>query len=85
MTTVEEDLASIKQRNARVEKDKAWETSHVRIFSICIITYIVAVVTLFAIGGNNIFLSALVPALGFYLSTQSFPFISRVLEKQFND
>lgn len=85
MISTDQELHAIKERNRRVEKDKAWETSYVRIFSICCITYVVAVITLFAIGGNNIFLSAFVPVLGFYLSTRSLPFIRRVWEKRFHD
>lgn len=78
----EEELSAIKERNLRVEKDKAWETSTTRTLAICVITYLVAVATLFAIGGDNIFLSALVPVFGFYLSTQSLPFIRRWWEKK---
>lgn len=71
------EIAAIKERNARVEADKAWETSGVRIFSISAITYVVASFLLYAIGVKTFFLSALVPTAGYYLSTQSLPFIKR--------
>jgi hypothetical protein len=70
---LEKELVEIKERNLRVEADKAWETSRFRIFSITIITYIVSVLVLYFIGANNILLSALVPTAGFFLSIQSLP------------
>lgn len=43
MATIEERLSAIEERNRRVEADKAWETSWLRILSISVITYVVAV------------------------------------------
>lgn len=74
---LQRDLAEIKERNSRVETDKAWETSKFRIFSIIIFTYIVAVLVLYFIGSNNVFLNALVPTLGFFISIQSLPAIKK--------
>lgn len=65
----------MKQRNLRVEADKAWETSTFRILSICVITYIIAAVVMYFIGVQNVFLNALIPTLGYFLSTQSLPAI----------
>jgi len=72
---IERELDSIKQRNARVEADKAWEGSSARIIVICGITYAVAAIVLCLIGVERFWLSALVPVLGFYLSAQSLPAI----------
>ncbi len=80
MTTLEkleQEIETIKERNRRVEKDKAWETSWFRVFAICIITYVFAALFLFLIGSPNFLVSALVPVVGFFLSTQSLPFIKR--------
>jgi hypothetical protein len=55
------ELDSVKQRNARVEADKAWETSAFRIATICGITYVVAAALLFVIGADRFWLGALVP------------------------
>jgi len=74
---IEQELDSIKQRNARVEADKAWEVSHVRIGTICGITYVVAALLLYLIGTERFLLGALVPALGFLLSAQSLPAVKR--------
>jgi hypothetical protein len=69
------EIASIKDRNERVEADKAWERSAVRIGTICGITYITATILLAIIGSKNCYLDALVPVAGFFLSTQSLPAI----------
>lgn len=37
---VKEEIEQIKQRNARVESDKAWETSLFRKILIAVLTYI---------------------------------------------
>ncbi len=74
---IEAELANIKERNARVQADKAWETSWFRIISICVITYIVATLVLYFLGSDNYFLNALVPTAGYFLSVQSLPAIKK--------
>lgn len=74
---LEKELDSIRNRNTRVEADKAWETSMFRIFTICGITYAVAAALLFVIGTERFWLGALVPTLGFFLSAQSLPALKR--------
>lgn len=74
---LETEIQGLKERNIRVGLDKAWEQSNFRVFSICLLTYIVAVVFLLIIKNENPFVNALVPALGFYLSTQSLPMIKK--------
>jgi len=63
------EIEAIKERNLRVEVDKAWETSYFRILLITVITYIIAAFLIYFIGANNFLLGALVPAIGFFLST----------------
>ena len=77
METVEERLNKIEERNKRVELDKAWETSFIRILSISVITYVAAFFVLYSIGVNQPYLSAIIPVLGFILSTQSIPIIKK--------
>ncbi len=67
--SVEERLAAIEARNAKVELDKAWETSLVRRLGISVLTYIVIVLYLLAINNEKPFLYGLIPAVGFFLST----------------
>lgn len=74
---LEQEIAAIKERNLRVEADKAWETSGFRVGSIMAITYIIASLVLYLIGASNWWLGALVPTAGYFLSTQSLPAIKR--------
>lgn len=74
---IEQALELIKFRNARVEADKAWEVSTMRIGTICAITYLVAALLLFVIGAERCWLGALVPTVGFLLSSQSLPAVKR--------
>lgn len=72
---IEKEIELIKERNQRVEADKAWETSIFRTALIAVVTYVVVAVFLYVVGVQNFLLSALVPAIGFYLSTKSLPFV----------
>lgn len=82
---LEEEIEKIKQRNAKVELDKKWETSGTRKICICILTYIVVIIYSYLINKiSNIFLSSLVPVIGFTLSTVSLNFIRKQWEKRKN-
>jgi len=70
-------VEKILERNKRVEADKAWETSNARRFIISLMTYAIVVIFLFLINVQNPWLNALVPAIGFFLSTLTLPFFKR--------
>ncbi|PIR86304.1 hypothetical protein COU13_01755 [Candidatus Kaiserbacteria bacterium CG10_big_fil_rev_8_21_14_0_10_43_70] len=72
---VEKEIMDIKDRNVRVELDKAWEVSWTRRIFITVATYIIASVWLWTIGNNHPFLNAAIPAGGFLLSTLTLPFV----------
>lgn len=79
---LQKEIEKIKARNKRVELDKAWETSWVRRICICILTYIVVVIYSIMIKNvDNIFLSSLVPVIGFTLSTLSLRIVRKIWEK----
>lgn len=79
---LEKEIQSIKERNARVELDKKWETSWTRKICICILTYIVVIIYSYVIRKyDNIFLSSLVPVIGFTLSTLSLKLVRKMWEK----
>lgn len=79
---LEKEIENIKQRNKRVELDKKWETSWTRRLCICILTYVVVVVYSYMVRNyDNIFLSSLVPVIGFTLSTLSLRYIRKIWEK----
>lgn len=69
MNNLEKRVAAIEERNRRVEMDKAWETSWTRRISITLLTYVVVAVYLHFIKNSAPFINALVPAVGFLIST----------------
>lgn len=70
---IEREVEAMRTRNARVEKDKAWETSFLRRAFILLVTYIGASTLLMFIGAQKPFEGAFVPCLGYLLSTVSLP------------
>lgn len=72
---LEKKISAIERRNERVEADKAWETSTFRILSITAMTYVIASIVMWQIDVPRPYLNALIPTIGFYLSTQSLPAI----------
>jgi polyferredoxin len=75
---IKKDIQEIKERNARVEKDKAWETSYLRKSLVSILTYFVVVLFFFFAELPKPFINAIVPTLGFLLSTLSISFIKEI-------
>jgi preprotein translocase subunit SecF len=78
---IKKDIEEIKERNARVELDKAWETSMVRRLLVTILTYIIVVLFFFFAELPKPFLNAIVPTLGFILSTLSVSYFKNVWMK----
>lgn len=79
---IEKQINDIKERNKRVEKDKAWETSWTRRICIMILTYLVVIAYSYIIKKyDNILLSSLVPVIGFTLSTLSLKIVRKIWEK----
>ncbi|MDP1884430.1 MAG: hypothetical protein Q8L10_03590 [Candidatus Moranbacteria bacterium] len=74
---IEKEIATIKERNQRVEIDKTWETSWTRRIFIAAITYVVAICWLVIIKETIPFLKAVVPVAGYLLSTLSLPIMKR--------
>lgn len=80
---LEKQLNEIKKRNQRVELDKKWETSYTRRIFIMFITYLVVVIYSIMIQKMDIiWLSSLVPVIGFLLSTLSLKMIRKIWEKK---
>ncbi len=67
--TLEERLVALEERNKRVEADKGWETSWTRKIAIMVLTYLVVVSYLHFVIHIDPWLNALVPVIGFTLST----------------
>ena len=80
---LEKNVEEILERNKRVELDKKWETSNTRKICIAVLTYIVVIIYSFLISKTtNVFLSSLVPVMGFLLSTLSLKAVRKVWEKK---
>ena len=81
-TDIEKEINDIKERNKKVELNKAWETSWTRKLCIMFLTYIVVILYSLSISKiNNVFLSSLVPVIGFTLSTLSLNAIRKLWDK----
>lgn len=80
---LEKEIKKIQERNKRVELDKVWETSWTRRICIMILTYIVVIIYSYVITEfDNIFLSSLVPVIGFTLSTLSLKLVRKNWENK---
>lgn len=66
------EIKKIKERNRKVEINKAWETSLTRKIAIAVLTYFVVCTFFITIGVEQPFINAIVPVFGFLASTLSF-------------
>ena len=74
---LEKEIEEIKIRNQKVEKEKAWETSLMRKVSIACTTYLFISLVLFLLGNEKPFLNAIIPVIGYSLSTLSISLIKQ--------
>lgn len=81
MIEIEQEVVSIRERNQRVERDKAWEGSLTRRACVVFITYGAAYALLLLIDASRPALGAFVPCLGYILSTLSLPFVRTYWER----
>ena len=73
--TLEERISQIENRNKLVEKDKAWEQSYSRKLIIALFTYLSIALYLKFVVRIEPWLNAIVPTIGFLLSTLSLPYL----------
>lgn len=81
MKSLESRIKAIELRNSRVEVDKAWETSLTRRILIIAITYFTMTLVMNSIGVDRPFINAIIPTLGFFLSTLSFGVVKNLWRK----
>lgn len=77
MATLEslaKDVEQIKERNRKVELEKKWEVSFTRRFLLVSFTYFSIGLYMTFIGIKDAWLNAIVPSIGFLLSTLTLPF-----------
>lgn len=80
---LEKRVAKIEERNKNVELDKRWETSYTRKSLLVIFTYLAIGFYLSAIKISEPWLNAIVPSIGFLLSTLSLPLFKNLWKKYF--
>jgi len=71
MTDLEARITQIEERNKKVEAEKAWETSLFRKISLVALTYCIMVAIFYSMGTPGPFRNAIVPTVGYLLSTLS--------------
>jgi hypothetical protein len=76
--TLEQRLEIIEKRNEKVEIDKAWETSFIRRVILLAMTYFVIGLYMNAIKITDPWINAIVPSIGFLLSTLTLPFFKTI-------
>lgn len=81
LSLIEKSLATVEQRNRRVELDKAWETSFVRRVIIAVLTYLILVIVMKLAGAARPWVNAIIPTLGFILSTLSLSLVKQIWVK----
>ena len=78
---LETEIARLKTRNKIVEMNKTWETSLVRTMTIFVLTYLILGSYMWVIEVSNPWQNAVVPSVGFGLSTLSLPFVRKIWDK----
>lgn len=77
-SSIEQRLKVIEDRNRKVEADKAWETSYTRRILLIVFTYIAIGLYMWAISVPKPWLNAIVPTVGFLLSTLTLPYFKSI-------
>lgn len=78
---IESEIEKLKKRNARVELDKRWETSWTRKLLLIGFTYLTITIYFLVVGVANPLVNAVVPAIGFLLSTLALTYFKDVWKK----
>jgi hypothetical protein len=70
-------IEAIEKRNKHVDLDKAWETSAVRKAVLVFSTYMIIGLFMWSIDISDPWINAIVPSLGYLLSTLTLPGVKR--------
>jgi len=84
MQELQKEIQAIKKRNRRVEADKARETSRTRRISIALLTYAVIVLFFYTAELPKPWINAIVPTIGFLLSTLSIWLFKKIWLKKYS-
>ncbi len=78
---LEKRIEKIEERNSNVELDKSWETSYSRKILLALFTYIAIALYLKFIVHIDPWINAIVPSVGFLLSTLTLPYFKKLWSK----
>ncbi len=78
---LEKEIQLIKERNKKVETDKAWEISLTRRLLLALFTYLAISIYMSAISLPNPWLNGIVPSIAFLLSTLTLPLFRKLWQK----
>jgi hypothetical protein len=82
LNKIKKRIEKIESRNHKVESDKAWETSWTRKLLLFTFTYLAIGLYMMAINIPQWWLNAIVPAVGFLLSTLTLPYFKKYWERR---
>lgn len=72
LETLKREVETIKERNRRVEADKAWETSKTRTTFVAISSFILIYIVMHLVNADHPFTNALISAVAYLLSTSTY-------------
>lgn len=78
---LEKRVVKIENRNRKVEQDKAWETSYSRRILLIVFTYLTISLYMKYVLNIEPWLNAIIPTLGFFLSTLTLPIFKLLWKK----
>ena len=81
LSSLDERISRIEKRNKEVGLNKSWETSWTRKILLFIFTYLSIALYLKFIVNIDPWVNAIVPAIGFLLSTLTLPYFKTLWEK----
>lgn len=82
---LKKEIHSIKERNKRVEANKAWETSRARHIFIAVSSFLLIYIVMLLINADQPFFNALISALSYLLSTFSYDLLKSWWLKQHHE
>ena len=78
LKSLEKEIIKLKQRNKKVEADKAWDTSFTRKIIVTVLTYFTIVIFFIFSSLADPFINAIVPSLAFLISTATLPMFKKI-------
>lgn len=77
LQNIQRELETIKERNKRVEADKAWELSWTRKILVALFTYILIVLFMVLAHLSSPFINAIVPSVAYLISMSAMPYLKK--------